>query len=412
MAFRRNGLMEGVDITLAVAAAPAATAGLYLAVLSVPSRRRVPPTVSTPYVAVLVPAHNEAADIAATVTSLLATDYPPERRRVVVVADNCTDETAGCARSAGAEVIVRTDPSRRGKGFALEFGFAHVLEDPRVDLVMVVDADTLVSDNVITACASRVSAGASVVQVDYQVRESDRSWRTRLLHIAFTAFHDVRSAGRERFGLSCGLRGNGMAFSRTALAQVPHRAFSIVEDLEYGIALGQAGIRVEYAHEAWVKGLMPADGKSSESQRARWEGGRTLIRKRYGAELVRSAIQTRSKLLADLAADVYVPPLAQLASLLSTFGVLSIVGSWSARRLGSRWVASPVVAGVGTAGLVLHVAEGWRRSGTGFAGIADLARAPMYIAWKLGRKVTQRPAKQVPTEWVRTARHEPEEGAA
>ncbi len=404
------------DLAVGAATVPAAAAGLYLAGLSVPSRRRVPPVNTAQHLAVVVPAHNEAADIEATVTSLLASDYPAERRRVVVVADNCTDATASLARNAGAEVLERTDLTKRGKGYALETAFAHVFDrsisSNRPDVVLVVDADTLVSSNLLTACSSRIAAGELVVQADYRVRQAQRSWRTRLLHIAFTAFHDVRSSGRERLGVSCGLRGNGMAFSAEALRRVPHTAFSIVEDLEYGIALGRAGIRVAYAHEAWVQGHMPTDAKSSESQRDRWEGGRRLIRKRDGRKLVTEAVRTHDPVLADLAADVYVPPLAQLSSALVGLSAVAFVGSaFSVRLTGRSWV-SPFIGAAGLAGLGAHVAEGWRRSGTGLAGLADLARAPMYVAWKIGLKVTGRGRGAAPAEWVRTQRSDAQEGAA
>lgn len=406
--FRIGGV--AADAAVALAAGPFALAGVYLAALSIPPKRRIPPINTTLRVAVVVPAHNEATDIAATVQSILGSDYPSARRRVLVVADNCSDDTASIARVAGAEVLERFDDERRGKGYALELVFNHLLDAGSTDVIVVVDADTVVSSNLLTACASRIADGERVVQVDYQVRNAERSWRTRLLHIAFTAFHDVRSAGRERFRLSCGLRGNGMAFSVDTLRLVPHSAFSIVEDLEYGIALGRAGVRVAYAHEAWVQGHMPSDAKSSESQRSRWEGGRALIRRRDGKSLVTSSIKQRSRVLADLAADVYVPPLAQLSTSLIGLSAIAVGGSAVSSHVGGRSWRSPLVGAIGLAGLGFHVAEGWRRSGTGAAGLLDLARAPIYVGWKLAGKVTKRQSP-TPTEWVRTQRDR-QEGAA
>ncbi len=397
------------DVALGVAAVPGALAGVYLAALSVPARLAVPAKNQSLMLSVVVPAHNEAADIADTVASLLATDYPADRRRVVVVADNCTDNTAALAKQAGADVFERHNLDQRGKGYALEFAFQRLLTETETDAVIVVDADTVVSRNLLQACAARLAAGEEVVQADYQVRNAESSWRTRLLHIAFTAFHEVRSTGRERFGLSCGLRGNGMAFSRSALERVPHAAFSIVEDLEYGIALGRAGIRVAYAHDAWVQGHMPSDAKSSESQRDRWEGGRRLIRQRHGRSLVHTALSKQDKVVGDLAADVLVPPLGQLGVALLTTSVVTTGGSLLARRMTGRSWGSPVVALVGLGGLVFHVAEGWRRSGTGAAGLLDLVRAPVYVAWKLGRRLAGRNNDSVPGEWVRTQRSDEHE---
>ena len=60
-------------------------------------------TTSTARVVVLVPAHDEAASIGTTLRALQAQTRRPDR--VVVVADNCTDDTVAIARAAGAEVV-------------------------------------------------------------------------------------------------------------------------------------------------------------------------------------------------------------------------------------------------------------------------------------------------------------------
>jgi len=97
---------------------------LYLLVLTCLSGRgRTPPLPArTPFFDLIVPAHNEAAGIQRTVANLRQLDWPAGRFRVVVIADNCTDETARMAREAGALVLERHDLSNRGKGYAL----AHV----------------------------------------------------------------------------------------------------------------------------------------------------------------------------------------------------------------------------------------------------------------------------------------------
>jgi glycosyltransferase involved in cell wall biosynthesis len=68
----------------------------------------------------IVPAHNEAAIIARTVKSLRAVDWPADRFRVLVVADNCSDNTAQVAREAGAQVLERHGSSHRGTCYALD----------------------------------------------------------------------------------------------------------------------------------------------------------------------------------------------------------------------------------------------------------------------------------------------------
>src|SRR6516162_3733725 len=68
---------------------------------------------------VVIPAHDEEAGIARTVRSCLAISYPTDLYQVLVIADNCSDETANRALAAGARVIERFDPIHRSKGHAL-----------------------------------------------------------------------------------------------------------------------------------------------------------------------------------------------------------------------------------------------------------------------------------------------------
>ena len=201
-----------------------------LTLLSVP--RRAPVASKLAKFVVVVPAHNEEAQIATTVQSLKAVDYPAELFDVLVVADNCTDATAAHAEAAGARVLQRQNDQLRGKGYALEYAFDTILTDPTVDAAVVVDADTVVSRSLLRAFAARLELGFLAVQAEYGVRNPDASWRTRLMAVALGMFHRLRSLGRERLEVSAGLRGNGMCFATKLLREHPHKAFGLVEDVE------------------------------------------------------------------------------------------------------------------------------------------------------------------------------------
>ena len=372
--------MRIVSSLLALAALPVAAASGYLFLLTVKSRRPDPPAYGAPTTrfAVIVPAHDEEAGIAETVRSLLEVDYPRDRYEVIVVADNCSDATAARAAAAGARVLERVDARKRGKGFALAHAFEAVAAESRADAVVVVDADTIVSENLLRAFDARITGGAKAVQADYAVRNPDAGWRPRMMAIALGMFHVVRSAGRENLGVSCGLRGNGMCFTTTLLREVPHDAFSIVEDVEYGIRLGEHGHRVHYAGEAHVYGEMVSSEKASRSQRQRWEGGRKELVKQHGFRLLKRAIETRSPLLFDLAMDLLVPPL-------STLVVATVAGSAASAALAvvtGRPNLAGVLFGASGAFLVAYGVRGWQVSGTGLKGLTTLGYAPAYIAWK------------------------------
>jgi 1,2-diacylglycerol 3-beta-glucosyltransferase len=389
-----------LDTALTACSVPVVGWTGYLFALTVASARGPSPTPPDPRIrfVVVVPAHDEERNIAATVRSLLDTDYPGELRRVLVVADNCTDATADRARAAGATVLERNDSSKRGKGYALSFAFDHVLGEGMADAVVVVDADSEVSSNLLRAFAGRLQAGAPAVQARYGVRNRDASWRTRLIAIALGMFHDLRSLARERLGVSCGLRGNGMGFTAALLREVPHDAYSIVEDVEYGIRLGRLGHRVWYVDEAHVLGEMVATESESRSQRRRWEGGRWQLARKHGGRLLADALRHRDPLLFDLAMDVLVPPLSYVALAAVAGTAASAIAVLAGAA--SPWVLAPWTLSLAFLGA--YAVRGVVLSGAGARGFFDLAAAPVYVGWKV--ILAFRGDKKSKDEWVRTAR--------
>ena len=389
-----------LDLLLWLLGIPALLAAGYLLGATLLSRRLPVPgaTSAERRFRIIVPAHNESAGIAETVRSLLGIDYPADHFDVLVVADNCSDDTAARAREAGAQVLERTDTERRGKGYALHHAFERLPKD--VDAVVVVDADTLVSPNLLRAFAARRELGAAAIQADYAVRNLDASWRTRLIAIAFGSFHIVRSRARERLGLSCGLRGNGMCFSAALLAEVPHEAYSIVEDVEYGIRLGEAGHRVYYTDEAHVYGEMVSGAAAASSQRRRWEEGRKELVRRNARRLVGLGLTRKSRVLLDLGIDLLIPPLSRIAlSCLLFFGLALALSLFSGYFVSSFWGFFGCLLGV-----VAYVLRGWSVSGTGLRGLLDLGFSPVYVIWKLGLRLRRRPNQT--STWVRTKREE------
>ena len=392
--------MSLLDVVLFLLGLPVAAQAFYLCALALLARPSKGVASGPPRwkFDLIVPAHNEELGIAQTIHSLSQLDYPPPLRRIWVVADNCTDGTAQKAEEAGARVLVRVDPQRRGKGYALELAFEKSLEGGFADAVVVVDADTSVSGNLLKALGQALDNGAQAVQVSYGVRNPTASWRTRLMTLALALFNDLRSLGRERLGLSVGLKGNGMCFTHSVLKQVPHQAYSVVEDLEYGIRLGRAGYRVFYVHEAQVKGEMVATEKASRSQRRRWEGGRWVMAKQHALGLVRDGLSRRSAVLFDLGLDLLIPPLSYLVL---AAGSLSGLAAGLALHRGSLFSLPFALMLSADAALLLYVLKGWALSKVGARGLVDLLWAPIYVGWKL-MLLLGRPARSR-QEWVRTA---------
>ena len=385
------------QLVLGLLAVPALFSAVYLLLLTLLSAALPIPAVTSRQLkfAIVVPAHNEEGGIASTVTSLRQLAWPTSGMRIFVVADNCTDRTAERAAEAGATVLTRHDDSLRGKGYALAHAFDRCLADGWADALVVVDADSVVSPNLLAAYAARIEQGEHAVQAHYGVRNPMASWRTRLMTVALGAFHIVRSRARERLGVSCGIRGNGWCITTRLLRDAPYQAFSLTEDIEYGLAIGRAGYRVAYADEAHVDGDMVTSATIASKQRQRWESGRfTLIRQVAFGTLVQ-ALRSRNRVLLDLALDLLVLPLSYvLVNVL-----LLLAGGMALMLLAPASTGFAWAGGLCLLALLAHVLRGWQVSGTGRQGLTALLYVPGYLIWKIlvmmGRKTTA---------WVRTER--------
>lgn len=387
-------------LALTIVALPALAACLYLLTLTLLSGPLPPPQRSARRMSfdVVVPAHNESAVLARVLTSLDRLDWPRAQYRTLVVADNCTDDTASLARKLGAVVLERHDAENRGKGYALNFAFQASRARGFAQAVVVVDADAQVSPNMLEAIAARMERGAAAVQVHYGVSNPSATWRTRLLTIAKATVHILRSRARERLGVSCGVRGNGWAVTHRLLAAVPYQAFSLTEDLEYGIELGLAGYRVHYADEASSNAEMVSTERDSRKQRQRWERGRFQLIRSRTLLLLRRAIQRRSRICLDLACDLMVLPLSYVVLNVGALTALALtVSRWDGSFRPAIWAALFCWAC-----LVCYVCRGWQLSRVGAQGLLDLARVPQFLLWKILLMLSRES-----TEWTRTKRERP-----
>ena len=367
-----------------------------LAVLSMAALMPTRPIAKAPArdilrLAVIVPAHNEERGIGECVRSVLASS--DDSVSIFVVAHNCSDRAAEAARQAGAQALVLND-NIGGKGVALDFGFHEALR-AGADAVLVVDADSVVAPNLTTAIAARFSAGAQALQSRYEVSNKATSTRTRLASLAFLGINVLRPKGRDRLGLSCGIFGNGFALSAGALQQVPYTANSLVEDLEYHLNLIRAGIRVEFVNESSVFGEVPDNSAAATTQRARWEGGRILMRREWTWPLLREVVRGRLRMLEPLL-DLLVLPLATEGMILAVTLVLGLVAHIT-------WLS--IYASVGIGVMAFHVVAAASLGPDPSGSLAAIASVPAYAAWKIWMIPRTRLASRRDAKWVRTKRN-------
>jgi cellulose synthase/poly-beta-1,6-N-acetylglucosamine synthase-like glycosyltransferase len=378
-----------VVAVFAVQVAAATVAGRIRAGVSAPAAAK------RPRIAVLTPAHDEAEGIAEMLQALMPQLQPGDR--VLVVADNCTDETSSIARAAGAVVVERSHATLRGKSYALAFGVDAMRDDPP-EVVVVVDADCRVRPGSLDELAQGVVRHDRPLQaLDLMIARPDAGLVRRFAEFAWRIRNWVRPAGAHRLGLPCQLMGTGMAFSWEMIADARLATGSLAEDMKLGIDFAIQGRPPLFCDAALVTSYFPDSAAAARSQRTRWEHGHleTIVRE-VPAVIWKAMVRTDVRLL-GMALDLCVPPLALLAMLLIALDGAGVV-LWA---LGASAAVAVVALSV-TLMFVAAALSAWAIRGRGLISFAELLSIPFYVLTKL--PIYARFLFRRQKDWVRTER--------
>jgi cellulose synthase/poly-beta-1,6-N-acetylglucosamine synthase-like glycosyltransferase len=287
--------------------------------------------------AILIPAHDEEGTLGATLDACRSLDYPADRFSIYVIADNCADCTAEVARAHGVECFERTDPERRGKGYALAYALERI-DLARHDAVVVLDADCRIDAHALRAFDREGRAGGPVLQASYRASNPDASVISYALAVGNCTENELFYAPKSALGGVVLLRGTGMVLPRDVLRRFPWQAHSIVEDVEYAVTLLRGGIRIRFVPDVAVHSAFPVDREQLRVQRTRWASGNLGFARRNVLRLMVDGWRTGDGALWDAGATFLIlsRPLVLLALLLPLG--LAVAGDIATSVRLFRWV--------------------------------------------------------------------------
>jgi cellulose synthase/poly-beta-1,6-N-acetylglucosamine synthase-like glycosyltransferase len=382
---------------LAVIVLPVLILFIQILLACLPVRARPAAQGARPRVAVLVPAHNESTVIDATLRTLRPQLLPGDR--LLVVADNCSDNTAALARLAGAEVVERRSVDQRGKGYALDFGVRH-LADAAPDVLIIVDADCQVSEGFVERLAiCCIDSQRPVQSLNLMRAPTGSGLKVQLAEFAWCVKNRARPQGWARLGLPCQLMGTGMAFAWRDLPLIDLASGHIVEDLKMGLDFCRSGKPPLFCPDALVTSYFPRSEEGLTTQRTRWEHGHLGVILGDTPKLFAESIGKGNGNLLAMTLDLLVPPLALLTlALVAAFGL-----SWLIFLLTGA-LAPALIATAGVMILGTTVLLAWSQFGREIISFSTLMYAPFYALKKIPLYVGFLFKRQV--EWVRSKRDE------
>lgn len=367
-------------------------AGLLFAEVVVPRRRGVEGLGAPGPIAIVIPAHDEEAGIAATLEDLQPQARPQDR--IVVVADNCSDRTAELAEQAGADVLVRENRELRGKGYALQHALDHLKSEPP-STVLFTDADCLHSAGLVQRVAAAAEASGAPAQALYLMGANpDAPPARKVSAFAWLLMNKVRAEGLWALAKTVKLTGAGAAFPWAIAEKLQLGSGEIVEDLGLTLTLAEKGTRVGFVPDALVSSTFPDAEAAATVQRARWEHGSMRMAQATVPGLFAKGFSKPWLFL--LGIDVALPPLVLFA--------VSIVAAGAYSLLPLFFGVTVPFALAFCAGLLFSVAVviAWWRDGRKVLTPAEISGLPSFLMSKLS--VYGKKGRDSTKTWTRTPR--------
>ncbi len=350
-----------------------------------------------PSVGILMPAHDESVVIAGTIDALKP--QLCEGDRLLVVADNCSDDTADIAKRHGAEVTVREHAQKRGKGWALEHGRQVLAHDPP-EVLVILDADCELSPGTLDRLAIAAMRRNAPVQSAYLMPPpANPSPKDLVSAFAVTVKNVIRPRGLARLGWPCMLSGSGMAFPWKVLADVPFAGGHIGEDYQFSAEIALAGYPATFLEGAVTRSSLPANQKAVSNQRRRWGHAHLQVMAVEIPRLLRVAWRKRDFRLLALAWEISVPPLTLLVGMWFVLVGLGLI----ALLWGSFW---PLIsAGTGFGLIIAGIAAAWWPLREDYGSWRIFLAVPKYCAMALGQYGSFWFNRE--SQWIKTARETP-----
>jgi cellulose synthase/poly-beta-1,6-N-acetylglucosamine synthase-like glycosyltransferase len=286
-------------------------------------------TKGLPKFILLIPAHNEANTLPALLESIARLEYPVEYKEVIVIADNCTDNTAQIAKEANITVYERKTTIKSDKTQALRFA-ADIFSSLHFDaekIVLIIDADCKLSVNYLYGIAEELinKPDLDVIQ-SHRIVGNQNDSDVCLLDAASEALRQkINSGTRNWLGLENYLYGLGTGFRLPLFVEMTRLdQLVFADDKAWKAHLNSRKIEVGYAPKAVVAYTACTLANNFQVQRLRWVTGHYDMIKRFYVSMFTQSIRRLNLSQLDFSLSIITLPRSFLMLFCFVFFVISI----------------------------------------------------------------------------------------
>lgn len=247
-------------------------------------------TFDFPTCAILIPAHNEEKVIGATISSMMAMNYPKDKLRIIVINDGSTDSTKeiieGYAkRDTRVELFdIPKGEGGKGKSRALNLGVKRAASD----MIAVYDADNTPDQNSLRYLVAQLLLHKELGAVIGKFRTVNKNHNllTKFINVETLSFQSMLQAGRWQMHSIATLPGTNFVMWTSLIRQLNGwDEEALTEDSELSIRIYEAGYKIKYIPYAITYEQEPQEWKVWIKQRMRWVRGNNYVVSKFLKQL-------------------------------------------------------------------------------------------------------------------------------
>ena len=280
-------------------------------------------------ISILIAARNEEKVIGNLLQSIQMQDYDKELLEVVVIADNCIDDTAKIAKAFGATVFERVNKKQIGKGYALDYAISKLRELGKwreLDGIIVLDADNVLTPNYVTEMNKTRSDGYEAFTSYRNSKNYGDNWISAGYGLWYIRESKFLHYARMLLNSSCAISGTGFFVSRNLIDKFNGwKFFLLTEDIEFSVFSVINGVKIGCCIDAELFDEQPITFHQSYKQRLRWSKGFFQVWKKHGKKLVKGIFKHRKFAFFDMTMNI-MPAFILTVTLLFTSATAIIFG--------------------------------------------------------------------------------------
>lgn len=233
-------------------------------------KRTYPEAKEKHYCGIYICARNESEVIGRTIKYLKQLNYPKDKYEIIVMADNCTDNTAEIARSLDGEVKVRvferneSDPKKRNVGWASKYLFDQLLpEIDKYDFFVRFDADVVVDKDYINRMNDAFESGVKAAKGYNNASNLSQNVVSGVSGLWYIRDSRFNCHARAALHTDVFLVGGGMMFAASLIKDYQGwPATHTSEDTEFTIINMKKNVKVAYVPDAILYEDQPSSLKT------------------------------------------------------------------------------------------------------------------------------------------------------